>query len=266
MAKAIQSFRAGRRRGTGPRDRAGARLARQRRSQDLVARTASAMTACTPDQVAILAAASFEDMPPLPMAVPGAPGQLLELRWSISTTSSMRERPATVLGSAVSRPGVSVRSTRSSARTRWATRAASRSLSPKRISSSATASFSFTTGTTPECEQVAEGLPGVQVLLAVRRSRAGPGGPGRPEDHGGQAVLPGTHQPVLTDGRDGLEHRGVRRAAALGAGQGRPPGGDGAGGHDDHLDVPQRVQSGDLGRHRRPISPTSAWPVGGGHR
>ena len=33
--------------------------------------------------------------------------------------------------------------------TRWATRAASRSLSPKRISAVATVSFSFTTGTTP---------------------------------------------------------------------------------------------------------------------
>ena len=52
-------------------------------------------------------------------------------------------------GSAVSRPGVSVSKTRSSAPTRCATSAASRSLSPKRISSSATASFSLTTGTTP---------------------------------------------------------------------------------------------------------------------
>ncbi len=52
-------------------------------------------------------------------------------------------------GSSVNSPAVSVRRTSSLAPTRWATRAARRSLSPNRISSSATASFSLTTGTTP---------------------------------------------------------------------------------------------------------------------
>ena len=42
-------------------------------------RAASAITVCTPDQVAILAAASFEAMPPLPTALPGTAGQALEL-------------------------------------------------------------------------------------------------------------------------------------------------------------------------------------------
>ena len=61
----------------------------------------------------------------------------------------MSDAPAPSRGSAVSRPAVSVSSTSSAAPTRWATRAARRSLSPKRISSSAMASFSLTTGTTP---------------------------------------------------------------------------------------------------------------------
>ena len=47
------------------------------------------------------------------------------------------------------RPSVSVSSTSVSAPTRWATSAAIRSLSPNRISSSAVASFSLTTGTAP---------------------------------------------------------------------------------------------------------------------
>ena len=42
-----------------------------------------------------------------------------------------------------------------------------RSLSPNRISSSATVSFSFTIGITPEIEEPVQGLPGVEVLRAV---------------------------------------------------------------------------------------------------
>ncbi len=95
-----------------------------------------------------MAAASLEAMPPLPKGLPGPPARRSS-SWSISTTSSMSDASASCRGSAVSRPGVSVSSTSTSARTRWATSAASRSLSPKRISSSATASFSLTTGTTP---------------------------------------------------------------------------------------------------------------------
>ena len=46
------------------------------------------MTASTPDQVAILAAASLEAMPPLPAWDPGPPA-ISSSSWSISTTSSM---------------------------------------------------------------------------------------------------------------------------------------------------------------------------------
>ena len=106
------------------------------------------MTASTPDHVAILAAANFEAMPPLPTADPGPPA-MRSSSWSISTTSSISDASTARRGSSVKSPAVSVSSTNWSAPTRWATRAARRSLSPNRISSSATASFSLTTGTTP---------------------------------------------------------------------------------------------------------------------
>ncbi len=64
-------------------------------------------------------------------------------------TSSINDASATCFGSAVNSPGVSVSRAMRSAPTRFDTRAARRSLSPKRISSSATASFSLTMGTTP---------------------------------------------------------------------------------------------------------------------
>ena len=58
-------------------------------------RPASAMTVSTPDHVAILAAANFEAMPPLPTVLPGPPA-IISSRWSISTTSSMSEASAVV--------------------------------------------------------------------------------------------------------------------------------------------------------------------------
>ena len=69
--------------------------------------------------------------------------------WSTSTISSISDADESRRGSAVRSPGASVRSTSRSAASRWATSAARRSLSPKRISSSAMASFSLTTGMTP---------------------------------------------------------------------------------------------------------------------
>ncbi len=58
-------------------------------------------------------------------------------------------------------------STTRSALTIVATSAASESLSPKRISSTATVSFSLTTGTAPECQQPLEGVARVQERLAM---------------------------------------------------------------------------------------------------
>ena len=63
-------------------------------------RCPSAITAGTPDHVAILAAASLEAMPPLPATVPGPPATPSR-RASISTTSSMSDASATCRGSAV---------------------------------------------------------------------------------------------------------------------------------------------------------------------
>ena len=67
---------------------------------------------------------------------------------STRTISSMSDASSSRRGSEVKTPAASVSSTNSSAPTSWATRAAMRSLSPNRISSSATASFSLTIGST----------------------------------------------------------------------------------------------------------------------
>jgi hypothetical protein len=63
-------------------------------------RSAAAITARTPDQAAILAAASFEAMPPLPRPLPLA--VTTASSWaSTSTISSMRLASASSRGSAV---------------------------------------------------------------------------------------------------------------------------------------------------------------------
>ena len=67
-------------------------------------RAASAITASTPDHTAILAAASFEPMPPLPTWLPGPPAMRSSSR-SISTTSSMSDRPAGPPGVLGEQPG-----------------------------------------------------------------------------------------------------------------------------------------------------------------
>ena len=116
-------------------------------------RDASAITVLTPDQLAILAAANFEAIPPLPISEL-LPPAYFSISWFTSIISSIREALESILGSAVKRPGVSVNKTNKSASTKCATSAAILSLSPKRISSSAIASFSFTTGTTSKSIRV----------------------------------------------------------------------------------------------------------------
>ena len=146
-AKAIQSLRAGRSRSWGNTTVPTPGAPGHGVGEHLLPR-AAAMTVRTPDQAAILAAAILEAMPPLPPVLPGPPASDSRA-WSTSTISSMSDADGSRRGSADSRPGVSVSRTSSPAPTRWATSAARRSLSPKRISSSATASFSLTTGTAP---------------------------------------------------------------------------------------------------------------------
>ena len=163
-------------------------------------REAWAITARTPDQAAILAAASLEAMPPLPRAVPVPPASDSS-EWSTSTISSISEADSSSRGSAVRRPGASVSSTSRSAASRWATSAARRSLSPKRISSSAMASFSLTTGTTPRSRSRPRVARACRYCWRIVKSS------GR-EQH-----LP-AHQPVRGRGRS-------RRRAS--AGSGPPP-------------------------------------------
>ena len=166
--------------------------------------------ACTPDHDAMRAAASFDAMPPLPRPEPVPPASAST--GSSAATSSMSVAAASTRGSAVNRPGVSVRSTSTSAATRWETRAAMRSLSPKRISSGATASFSFTTGTQPSSSRR------VSVWRAWRYWR-------RStklldvEQHLGaddavvaEDVVVDLHQAALAGGRQRLQRGQVRRA------------------------------------------------------
>ena len=80
--------------GAGPGTRCPRRARRPRRRPGRRVGSASAMTVSTPDQVAILAAASFEAIPPLPTSLPGPPA-ISSRCWSISTTSSMSEASAT---------------------------------------------------------------------------------------------------------------------------------------------------------------------------
>ena len=66
------------------------------------------MTARTPDQAAILAAASLEAIPPLPRSVPVPPATASRAA-STSAISSMRVAASSIRGSAVMSPDVSVR-------------------------------------------------------------------------------------------------------------------------------------------------------------
>ncbi len=111
-------------------------------------RSAAAITVRTPDQVAILAAASLEVIPPVPRFEPEPPANASISRstWAMSSISDADESNR---GSAVNSPAWSVNSTRTSAARACASSAAIRSLSPKRSSSSARASFSLTMGSTP---------------------------------------------------------------------------------------------------------------------
>ena len=148
-AKAIQSLRAGSRLRLGAARPCPTPGTPATASASTPSRSAAAMTARTPDQAAILAAATFDAMPPLPRAVPGAAGQRLERVVDLDDLLDERRRRVEA-GVGGEQPGrVGEQHEQVGARRRWATRAASRSLSPKRISSSAMASFSLTTGTTP---------------------------------------------------------------------------------------------------------------------
>ena len=109
---------------------------------------------------------------------------------STAAISSISDASASRRGSAVKRPAVSVSSTSTSARTMFATSAAMRSLSPNRISSSATVSFSLTIGITPSSSSRRERLACVQVLRAVHEVVRRDAAPGRRRRRASARIAP----------------------------------------------------------------------------
>ena len=105
------------------------------------------MTAGIPAAVVISAATTFERIPPEPSGDVVWP-MSMAARLEKSSTSSTSAADASVRGSAVNRPSMSVSRTSRSAPMRIATWAARKSLSPKEISSVVVVSFSLMTGTT----------------------------------------------------------------------------------------------------------------------
>ena len=108
-----------------------------------------------------LAAASFVTMPP-ELSDDDASPAMASISTVISVTSGTNRAPLSLAGSDVYRPSMSDSRINASALIMAATRAASRSLSPKRISSVATLSFSLIRGTAPMPSNV------VRVLRALR--------------------------------------------------------------------------------------------------
>eukprot|EP00982_Pelagococcus_subviridis_P013632 31268-Pelagococcus_subviridis.AAC.3 len=96
---------------------------------------------------AMRAAVSFVTIPPVPTEVPAPPTSTL--RSLMLSTTSMSRASGFVPGFAVYSPSTSVSKKSHFASTSAATCADNVSLSPKRSSSTATVSFSFTMGTTP---------------------------------------------------------------------------------------------------------------------
>ena len=96
---------------------------------------------------AILAAVSFVTIPPVPTLLPAPPTSTSSSL--MFSTTSIRLAPGSVFGLDVYSPSTSVSKKSHCASHSAATCADKVSLSPNRSSSTATQSFSFTTGTTP---------------------------------------------------------------------------------------------------------------------
>ena len=122
---------------------------------------------------------------------------------------------------------------RALARLTWATRAASRSLSPKRISSVATVSFSLMIGTTPEFEQAVQGPLGVAVVAAAHQVVGGQQHLADAEAVRAERLGVAGDEQALADARGRL--LGGQVARALLQAERRQPGGDRAGGDQQHL-------------------------------
>ena len=120
-------------------------------------RRPEAMVVMVPERAASAAARTLVVMPPRPRPEPPPPAMAARAG-SEARALGIRRAAGFCLGSASNRPSWSVRITNRSASTRLATRAARVSLSPKRISSVTTVSFSLTTGTTEKPSSVSRVL------------------------------------------------------------------------------------------------------------
>ena len=102
-----------------------------------------------PLSVAILAAASLADIPPVPTSLPEVSFPIESSSGVISSTRLIKRAWGLVRGSSVYKPSMSESRIRRSAPIRAATIADSLSLSPNWISCVETVSFSLTIGTAP---------------------------------------------------------------------------------------------------------------------
>ena len=126
-------------------------------------RSVAVSSAGMPAAVAMAAASILVTIPPVPTRAAGPPD-----RDAGEVGSPAHQRDPAGAGAAgravVERVHVRQQHQRVGLRRDAATSAASRSLSPKRISWVATVSFSLTTGRMPQLEQPLEGAPGVEVV------------------------------------------------------------------------------------------------------
>ncbi len=242
-AKAIHSLRAGSRRSRG-RTTVPMPGRPSTAPVSTPGRLAAAITARTPDHDAILAAASFDAIPPLPRTVPRPPA-MRSISWSTSTISSMSEPPSTSRGSALSSPGASVSRTR---------RSAADQVGEEGGQEVVVAEADLVVGDGvvlvhhrhhAQLEQAVEGLAGVEVLGAVGEVEGGQQHLAHHQPVRAEGGVVDAHQPALADGGDGLEGGDVVRSAA-GQAQGGQAGGDRPRRHHHHP-VALAAQVGHLG-------------------
>ena len=160
--KAIQCFRLGSRLRRG-RNRVPASVPRKA-SASRPGRSPLRINVATPYSAAFLAASILVAIPPVPPKLRDEPARP-SISGVISSTRGISVAEGSTLGSVVKRPSTSDRMTSRSASTRCDTCPASESLSPRRISSTETVSFSLMIGITPSSMSV------VKVCLALRNKR-----------------------------------------------------------------------------------------------
>ena len=172
------------------------------------------MTARTPDHAAILAAASFDAMPPLPRAVPVPPASASS-EWSTSTISSMSDADASSRGSAVSRPGGVGEQHEQVGGDEVGDEGGEAVVVAEADLVVGDGVVLVDDGHDAEVEQPAERGPGVEVLLAHHEVERGEQHLAADHAVGGEAVLVHAHQAGLADGGRRLQGDGVARTAAL---------------------------------------------------